>query len=142
MRTALDWLTAAAPDPQACRDAWDDTQAALLPAGRLWDVLLVPGPLARPALAVLARMADHGPVLADRAADRLGFLVPPGTADHWTATGVRGAGTGTSIALPHPDGRSGTLCWLVPPDGSGRLVDPVRLELALHAAAASGAHPG
>jgi hypothetical protein len=87
-------------------------------------------------------MSDHGPVLADRADDRLGFLVPPGTADHWTATGVRAAGTGTCIALPHPDGGTRTLRWLVPPDGSGRLVDPVRLELALHAAAVHGAHPG
>ncbi|MFD9130324.1 hypothetical protein [Kitasatospora sp. NPDC059571] len=143
MRTALDWLTAAAPDPHACRTAWERTPAtpALLPAGRIWDALLVPGALGRPALAVLRQLSDTGPVLADPAGDRLGFLVPPGTAAHWTATGVRAAGPGNWTPLPYPDGRRHGLHWLVPPDGTGTLVDPARLELALHDAAARHAGP-
>ncbi|MFC8454175.1 hypothetical protein [Kitasatospora sp. NPDC057223] len=137
--SALDWLAEASPDPQACRREWQRTGAGLqlLPAGRRWDVLMVPGPLGRPALAVLARtLRGPGPVLADFGDENLGFLVPAGTAARWLGTGVRVAGEGTWVVVPHPARRSSGVRWLVPPDGSGLLNDPVLLELALHEAAA------
>ncbi|GAA1239380.1 hypothetical protein GCM10009665_32430 [Kitasatospora nipponensis] len=134
---AVAWLAAAAPDPDACRREWQRSGAGvtLLPAGRLWDVLLVPGSLGRPALQVMERLPRGGPVLWDPGDDSLGFLVPAGTAAHWVGTGVRGAGAGSWVAVPHPERRGPGLRWLLAPDGSGRLTDPVVLELALHEAA-------
>ncbi|MEZ0090745.1 hypothetical protein [Streptacidiphilus sp. EB129] len=138
-RGAVEWLSAAAPDPEACRWEWERSAlgVALLPAGRIWDVLIVPGELGRLAADVLLRMdTEPGPVLADFGDFRVGFFVPPGTAARWVGTGVRTAGHGVWLAVPHP-GRCGRgLRWLVPPDGSGVLNDPVLVELAMHEAAA------
>ncbi|MEU5159321.1 hypothetical protein AB0G74_06865 [Streptomyces sp. NPDC020875] len=139
-RTAVEWLVTAAPDPEGCRWEWErhPLGVALLPAGRRWDVLIVPGELGRPALDVLDRLTDRpGPVLLDLGAYRTGFFVPAGTAARWVGTGVRAAGRGTWIVVPYP-GRAtgGGIRWLVPPDGSGALTDPALLELALHEAAA------
>ncbi|MBC3844137.1 hypothetical protein GXW82_40010 [Streptacidiphilus sp. 4-A2] len=138
-RSAADWLAAAAPDPETCRREWErgGTGIALLPAGRIWDVLIVPGELGRTTVDVLLRLAPGpGPVLADFGDLRVGFFVPPGTAAHWVGTGVRTAGAGNWVAVPYP-GRAGRgLRWLVPPDGSGVLNDPALLELAMHEAAA------
>ncbi|MER8187402.1 hypothetical protein [Kitasatospora sp. NPDC094015] len=133
---ALDWLADAAPDPAGCRDTWARAGSAvlLLPAGQSWDLLSVPDALGLPALDILRRLPGGGPVLAG--AGQVGFLTPVGTASRWFGTGVRVAGAGLWVAVPHPGRRRYGLRWLVPPDGSGRLVDPVLLELALHDAAA------
>ncbi|GAA2149580.1 hypothetical protein GCM10009760_42930 [Kitasatospora kazusensis] len=156
---AADWLAAAAADPEACRREWERTGCGvtLLPAGRLWDVLLVPGALGHLTLAALAGLpGGGGPVFADFGDENIGFLVPVGTAARWIGTGVRGAGYGTWVVIPHPAGRTRDagpdggrgVRWLLPPDGSGALIEPVLLELALHEAAASlylreldGRHP-
>ncbi|MFH8222662.1 hypothetical protein ACH4C2_24270 [Streptomyces sp. NPDC018057] len=138
-KTAVEWLASAAPDPRACRKEWERNPrgVALLPAGKVWDVLFLPGELGYPTLDVLSRVLDQlGPVLADFGDQRLGFLVPPGTAARWLGTGVRSAGAGTWIVVPYPGRTAGTLRWLVPPDGSGTLTDPALLELAMHEAAA------
>ncbi|MFF7458777.1 hypothetical protein [Kitasatospora sp. NPDC008115] len=134
--TGLDWLARTAPDPAAFREQWEHTGAglALLPAGRHWDVLSVPGRLGRPALDLFGA-GVRGPVLADFGDEYIGFLVPAGTAARWIGTGVRCAGEGTWIVVPHPGHRGRGVRWLVPPDGTGRLNDPVLLELALHEAA-------
>jgi len=140
-KSAVEWLLSAAPEPEACRWEWERNPlgVSLLPAGRLWDVLILPGELGRPALDVVARITDlPGPVLTDVTDERLGFFVPPGTAARWVGTGVRSAGHGTWIVVPYPGRSTGGVRWLVPPDGSGRLTDPVVLELAMHEAAA---HP-
>jgi hypothetical protein len=136
---AVGWLAAAAPDPEACRRAWeaDPLGVTLLPAGRRWDVLVVTGPLGPAALRVLRRLTPAcGPVLGDAAGTRTGFLVPPGTSARWLGTGIRGAGRGSWTAVPHPARATAGVHWVVPPDGSGRLTDPRVLELALHEAAA------
>ncbi|MEV7780490.1 hypothetical protein [Kitasatospora sp. NPDC088351] len=135
--TGLHWLAQAAPDPEAFREQWERTGLGLmlLPAGRRWDVLSVPGRLGRPALEILGD-GLCGPVLTDFGGESVGFLVPVGTAARWIGTGVRCAGDGTWIVVPHPRPRSRGARWLVPPDGSGRLNDPALLELALHEAAA------
>ncbi|MEV7599987.1 hypothetical protein AB0O91_21665 [Kitasatospora sp. NPDC089797] len=138
--TGLDWLAQVAPDPEAFRERWERTGLGLmlLPAGRRWDVLVVPGRLGRPAADLLGLLATgpRGPVLADFGEEHVSFLVPVGTAARWVGTGVRGAGEGTWIVVPHPGRSSRGVRWLVPPDGSGRLNDPVLLELVLHEAAA------
>ncbi|MCT9093333.1 hypothetical protein N4G70_31365 [Streptomyces sp. ASQP_92] len=144
-RSAVEWLASVAPDPDACRWEWERNPhgVALLPAGRRWDVLILPGALGHPTLDVLARLVDRpGPVLADAGDARLGFFVPPGTAAGWLGTGVRGVGGGTWIVVPHPGRASAGVRWLVPPDGSGTLTDPALLELAMHEAAARAAREG
>ncbi|MGK5544211.1 hypothetical protein ACSNOH_05695 [Streptomyces sp. URMC 127] len=136
---AVEWLSTAAPDPETCRWEWERNPlgVALLPAGRLWDVLILPSVLGRPTLEILTRCTERvGPVLVDFGDCRMGFFVPPGTADGWVATGVRAAGTGSWIVVPHP-GRAAAsgVRWVVPPDGTGTLTDPVLLELSMHEAA-------
>ncbi|GHD55835.1 bifunctional DNA primase/polymerase [Streptomyces goshikiensis] len=138
-KTAVDWLVSAAPDPDACRWEWERNPlgVALLPAGRHWDVLILPGALGRPTLDVLTRLkGPPGPVLADSGDARLGFFVPAGTASHWLGTGVRGAGRGSWVVVPYPGRDAGGVRWLVVPDGRGTLTDPALLELAMHEAAA------
>ena len=144
-RTAVEWLASVAPDPEACRREWEHNPqgVALLPAGKAWDVLILPGVLGYPTLDVLTRVLDRpGPVLVDFGDARMGFLVPPGTAARWLGTGIRTAGAGTWIVVPYPDRSTGGVRWLVPPDGSGTLTDPSLLELAMHEAAADLAAGG
>ncbi|OKI07182.1 hypothetical protein A6A06_36405 [Streptomyces sp. CB02923] len=138
-KNAVEWLVTAAADPDACRWDWERNPlgVALLPAGRLWDVLIVPGALGRPTLDVLTHVLDlPGPVLGDFGDARTGFFVPPGTAARWLGTGVRGAGDGSWIVVPYPGRATGGVRWLVVPDGTGRLTEPAVLELAMHEAAA------
>jgi hypothetical protein len=139
-KSAVAWLAQAAPDPDACRYAWErhPLGVALLPAGRRWDVLILPGELGRATLGVLGLIpVPTGPVLGDFGDARVGFFVPPGTASRWIGTGVRGAGRGTWIVVPYPGRATGGVRWLVVPDGRGTLTDPVVLELAMHEAAAA-----
>ncbi|MES9521587.1 hypothetical protein [Streptomyces capoamus] len=141
-QTAVEWLASVAPDPDACRRQWERNPlgVALLPAGRAWDVLILPGDLGLRTLDVLSRVLDRpGPVLADFGDDRVGFFVPPGTAARWLGTGIRAAGSGTWIVVPYPGRATRGVRWLVPPDGSGTLTDPVLLELVMHEAAAGPA---
>lgn len=138
-KTAVEWLVTVAPDPDACRWEWERNPfgVALLPAGRRWDVLILPGELGRATLDVLHLLtARPGPVLRDVRDARVGFFVPPGTASRWIGTGVRGAGRGSWIVVPYPGRATGGVRWLVVPDGDGMLTDPVLLELAMHEAAA------
>ncbi|MFI8233186.1 hypothetical protein ACIGDI_30585 [Streptomyces sp. NPDC085900] len=138
-KTAVEWLASVAPDPQACRWEWERNPlgVALLPAGKAWDVLILPGELGYPTLDVLTRVLDQlGPVLVDFGDNRMGFFVPAGTAARWLGTGIRTAGAGTWIVVPYPGRATGGVRWLVPPDGSGTLTDPALLELAMHEAAA------
>lgn len=145
-KTAVEWLASVAPEPEACRWEWERNPlgVTLLPAGKAWDVLILPGGLGYPTLDVVTRILDRpGPVLVDFGDARMGFFVPPGTAARWLGTGVRAAGTGTWIVVPYPGRVSGGgVRWLVPPDGSGTLTDPALLELAMHEAAAGLATGG
>ncbi|MFI0964553.1 hypothetical protein ACH4S8_24610 [Streptomyces sp. NPDC021080] len=144
-KAAVEWLASVAPDPEACRWEWERSPrgVALLPAGRAWDVLILPAELGYPTLDVLTRVLDQpGPVLVDFGDARMGFFVPAGTAARWLGTGVRTAGHGTWIVVPYPGRATGGVRWLVPPDGSGTLTDPALLELAMHEAAAGLARKG
>ncbi|MFG2427853.1 hypothetical protein [Streptomyces sp. NPDC048590] len=139
-KAAIAWLASVAPNPAACRAEWerDPRGVALLPAGRLWDVLIVPGGLGHPTLDVLTRLVSRpGPVLAGFGEARMGYFVPPGTAARWVGTGIRGVGRGAWIVVPRPGATVGGARWIIPPDGSGVLTDATLLELALHEAAAA-----
>src|SRR6478609_3295656 len=79
-KAALEWLAAVAPDPDACRWEWERNPdgVALLPAGRRWDVPILPRELGHPTLDVLTRLIDRpGPVLSDFGDARMGCFVPP-----------------------------------------------------------------
>ncbi|MEU6511956.1 hypothetical protein [Streptomyces sp. NPDC046942] len=144
-KTAVEWLASVAPDPEACRWEWERNPdgVALLPAGKAWDVLILPGDLGCPTLDVLIRVLDRpGPVLVDSGDHRVGFFVPPGTAARWVGTRIRTAGPGTWIVVPYPGRVTQGVRWLVPPDGSGTLTEPALLELAMHEAAAGIAGGG
>lgn len=135
---AVEWLAAAAADPRACKQQWDDgADAVLLEAGRLWDVLTVPEHLGLSALDLLrrARVRASGPVLVNCGARRVGFFLPPDPATEWVGPGVRHAGRGSWVAAPPPYRSPGwRLEWLLPPDGTGALYDPAVVELALREA--------
>lgn len=78
-KTAVEWLVSVAPDPDACRREWERNPlgVALLPAGRRWDVLILPGELGHTTLEVLDALLERpGPVLADFGDSRLGFSCP------------------------------------------------------------------
>ncbi len=90
VRAAVDWLASVAPDPAACRWEWERSPQgiALLPAGRRWDVLILPRELGYPTFDVLTRLVDRpGPVLSGFGDARMGFFVPPGTVARWIGTG-------------------------------------------------------
>jgi hypothetical protein len=138
-RSAVEWLVSVTGDPDVVRIEWERNPlgVALLPAGRMWDVLILTSDLGYPTLDALTRLVGRpGPVLADFGDSRMGFFVPPGSAARWLGTGVRALGRGTWIVVPHPGRPNGGVRWLVPPDGTGHLTDPVVLELAMHEAVA------
>ncbi|MGW3988812.1 hypothetical protein [Streptomyces sp. NPDC004830] len=136
-KQAVEWLAAAATDPQACKREWDHgSGTVLVEAGRYWDVLSVPDRLGLLALDILWRDPPNlpGPTLVDSAARRVGFLLPPDPVSEWVGDGVRHVGRGSWIAVPPPYRPAGRLEWLVPPDGSGALHAPGTLEAALRKA--------
>ncbi|MEU7057946.1 hypothetical protein [Streptomyces sp. NPDC046197] len=133
----VEWLAAAAPNPRACKRAWDQGSGiALLEAGRYWDVLSVPDQLGLLTLDVLWRcdLRTPGPTLVDTAAHRVGFLLPPDPGGQWVGSGVRHASKGSWVAVPPPYRPARFLEWLIPPDGSGALHQPPALETALRRA--------
>ncbi|WDV56716.1 hypothetical protein PV963_05720 [Streptomyces coeruleorubidus] len=136
-KQAVEWLAAAARDPQECKREWDyGTGMALVEAGRYWDVLSVPDRLGLLALDYLWRdpLKVPGPTLVDCAARRVGFFLPPDPVSEWVGSGVRHVGRGSWVAVPPPYRPAGRLEWLVPPDGTGSLHAPGTLESALREA--------
>ncbi|MEY9876662.1 hypothetical protein ABH931_006172 [Streptacidiphilus sp. MAP12-33] len=126
---------------QPNRPAWmpPDRTVSALPAGRWWDVVVVPQRAGLDALEVLDRESGHcpGPVIWDVAPNnpRLYFLVPLGTAATWPSVrGCEARGETTYIGVPgattiEPPG----VHWLCPPDPDrpGELVDAAALRAAL-----------
>ncbi|MFK4100268.1 hypothetical protein ACI2L1_09365 [Streptomyces sp. NPDC019531] len=135
-RKAMEWLAAAATDPRACkRQLHGGTGVAVLACGRFWDVLSVPEELGMSALDALLRIPKPpGPALADTAARRVAFFLPPDSDGRWIGSGIRYAGRGSWIAVPAPHRAEGRLRWLVPPDGTGALFVPAAVELGVQVA--------
>ncbi|SDK31411.1 hypothetical protein [Streptomyces indicus] len=132
--SAVEWLAAAAADPAALVRRWerDPLDVALLPVGRLWDMVLVAGAAGLSVLDRLtARGARTGPVLADTTGTRVGFLTPAGTSCAPFGSRARVIGSGAWLVVPHPEVTSRGSRWLVPPDGSGALTTPGLLAEAM-----------
>jgi hypothetical protein len=101
------------------------------------DLVTVPARQGLEAVDILRRASAPavGPVLHDGGCDTLGFLVPPGTADGWDMPGS--ACTQTSargLRIPAEPPVTGT-GWLLPPDDTDPVTDPVVLREALGEAA-------
>jgi hypothetical protein len=85
-RRSIEWLSRAADDPALCQMAWRDDPRApyLLGAGRLFDVVATDH---RTGTETLDQLRLHGmqvgPVMADRAAGRVGFLLPAGSQERF-----------------------------------------------------------
>ncbi|GCB45491.1 hypothetical protein [Streptomyces sp. NL15-2K] len=136
---ASEWLAAASEDPRARKREWrlGIRGVTLLPAGRLWDVVIVPQELGLRVAGILddLPLLRPGPVLWDARRYQVGFFVPPGTASRCVCTGLRCAGEDAWITAPAPQRRRGSLRWLISPDGTGTLNQPEVLELTLKRAA-------
>lgn len=74
----MEWLSAAADDPAACRAVWADDPRApyVLPAGRYFDVVTVEQRLGMETFDQLLRQGlPFGPVALDHKAQRVGFFL-------------------------------------------------------------------
>ncbi|MEU8779922.1 hypothetical protein [Streptomyces sp. NPDC048606] len=130
-------MAAAHPEPARVWAEWAERRAALVPAGRRWDAVVLPVTLyqqvAEAAPAVLAGV----PVVADRRTELYYVLVPPGRGAAVVAgvPGVSARGVGAWVAVRDPGvgrvrgARVGV--WVQPPGRGGRLADPVELRRAL-----------
>ncbi|MFJ5535044.1 hypothetical protein [Streptomyces sp. NPDC093261] len=133
----VEWRATATPDPRADERAWlSGDGTVLMEAGHHWDLVSVPRQLGLITLDILWYDPVHtpGPTLVDSAAQRVGFLVPPDPAGHWSGEGVRHVGRGAWVAVPPPHRTARSLEWIVPPDACGSLHQPLLLRLALREA--------
>lgn len=111
------------------------TPAADAAAAPDWDLVTVPSRQGLEAVDILRLRTGVGPVLHDSEGDTLGFLVPPGTAHGWDLPGsacTETDGGGRRLAGEPPVAGAG---WLVPPEDSHPVTDPVLLRQALGEAA-------
>ena len=77
-RRGVEWLSAAADDPEMCRAHWADDPRApcLLPTGRLFDVVTIDYRTGLETFdQLLRRDMPLGPVMVDHAARRVGFFL-------------------------------------------------------------------
>lgn len=127
------WLAEADPDPAHAHRWWEAQSVALLPVGKTWDVIKVPAAHGRRAIetaGLVIPVIDEG-----RTGGHLFFLVPVGTAAVWDLQGTVGLGDTAYLSVPVPTRNAPPgPYWLIPPDGSGLLADPVALHAALEAA--------
>ncbi|WP_060887069.1 hypothetical protein [Streptomyces caniscabiei] len=124
-----DWLLSCAPDADAARLLWDEEELVRFPTGEHWRVAEAPISLA---MGVLQRIRGHcGPVLADVTTCVASWLLPADLGDELDDVKqltVRPAGW--ELACPPVLYGVRGRVWLCPPDGSGRLTDPVLLGAA------------
>lgn len=146
---AARWLADAHREPQEPLWEWSRQDVALLPAGPQWDAVKVPSLLIhrvagteapRQVYEALSGLALSGPIFVDPYQGIYYMLVPSGTAISWNVPDVDCIGNPSSqhyLGVPHPSrlSRPG-LHWIVPPDGSGQLVNPDTLQTVLMAVAA------
>ncbi|MFD7403569.1 bifunctional DNA primase/polymerase [Streptomyces sp. NPDC059866] len=77
-RRGVEWLSAAADDPAACRATWADDPRApyMLPTGRLFDVVTVDQRIGIETFdQLLRRGLPFGPTVLDHKARRVGFFL-------------------------------------------------------------------
>ncbi|SBT89529.1 hypothetical protein GA0115233_101022 [Streptomyces sp. DI166] len=107
------WIASAHTRPDSVHEAWNgEARIALIPLGRHFDAVRIPAEVAHLAFAshdqavVERRLARHlrgGPVIHDPEGHRYYALVPPGTAQDWTAPGAECLGRDVYLGVPRPD---------------------------------------
>lgn len=147
---AQEWLCRAAEDRDVAAREWSQDGCALLRGGVLWDAVRAPFAAIDPNLTwdtdateLRRRMAElelFGPIVCDPYRPYFFFLVEPGT-DAWWPTVLDVAKVeclgGTPpfkrvLFIPHIDRvKPSRLYWLMPPDGTGQLVDARHLYALL-----------
>lgn len=78
-RRGMQWLSAAAEDPEMCRARWadDPRRPYTLPTGRLFDVVVIRQQLGMETFDQLERRAmPIGPVMVDWSSQQMGFFLP------------------------------------------------------------------
>jgi hypothetical protein len=93
-RRGVQWLSEAAEDPETCRKEWasDPRLPYALPAGRLFDVVVVPQRLGMEIFDQLVRRAmPFGPVMIDHGSRQMGFFLN----SHWCERFARFVGRET-----------------------------------------------
>ncbi|GGY81005.1 hypothetical protein [Streptomyces nitrosporeus] len=131
--TAETWLAEADPDGGHAARWLRAARLVVLPLGRRWCAVMAP---AHDGLAAAAGV--QGPTIHDPVGRSVFFLVPVATP--WADDlGTRLLGEGHWLTVPSPSVLEppGSY-WISPPDGSGLLVDPVRLHAALAARHSGG----
>lgn len=127
-RWGVHWLSAAADDPVRCRAVWadDPRKPYLLATGRLFDAVTVPQPLGMETFDQLSRrQMPLGAAMVDRRAERMAFLLPPHSQEHFTQTLERESVSppeyrylahGSYLVVPAPLAMTGDRYeWLRPP---------------------------
>lgn len=136
--TVSEWLASAHPSPSMVRNEWSSAaQLALIPVGRIFDAVRLPGEIVHAAAqsdessAIGTRLAEYicGPVIHDPGWGRYYALVPPGTAPKWRAQGTECLSEGTYLGVPRTDHteldeRTQASYWSVPMSQPGRLCSP------------------
>ncbi|MGW7008168.1 bifunctional DNA primase/polymerase [Streptomyces sp. NPDC054933] len=85
-RRGIQWLSAAAEDPELCRARWadDPRQPYTLPTGRLFDVVVINQRVGMETFDQLARRGmPTGPVLIDYASKEMGFVLTSRSRDRF-----------------------------------------------------------
>ncbi|MFE2910808.1 hypothetical protein ACFXI0_10090 [Kitasatospora indigofera] len=132
------WLAATAQPAAAERWLRERTGLLPVPIGERFDVLYLHEGWAAAALQILRiNGRSVGPVLRSVREQRMGVLVPPGSAEHWTLpnSAVSTKADALTLTCPFPgtyDGPS-SLLWSYLPDGSGDLTSTTDLNDALDA---------
>jgi hypothetical protein len=83
----VEWLSAAADDPEQCRAVWrdDPRRPCMLPTGRLFDVVVVNERLGLETFdQLLRRGAPFGPALVDHKARCVGFFLSSDSQESFT----------------------------------------------------------
>ncbi|MET9611776.1 hypothetical protein [Kitasatospora indigofera] len=132
------WLAATAQSEAAERWLRERTGLLPVPIGERFDVLYLYEGWAAAALQILRiNGRSVGPVLRSVRQQRMGVLVPLGSAEHWTLpnSAVNTKADALTLTCPFPgtyDGPS-SLPWSYFPDGSGDLTSTTDLIDALDA---------
>ncbi|MFI1017907.1 hypothetical protein [Streptomyces sp. NPDC020965] len=125
------WLAESLAAPHEAWQDWQVDRFTMLPTGRRFDAVRMPGELVHAAIgdsghvvvAGVLSAALSGPVVRD---PRWYYaLVPPRTTETWTCGLTRCLGRGAWLVVPRTDQTHHTgLHWCVPMTHPGRLCDP------------------
>ncbi|WPO76255.1 hypothetical protein [Streptomyces sp. KN37] len=119
-----------APRPELAHDSWARSKLAAIPCTQ-WLAAKVQ---LQTALQAVQRLPEHeqAPLLLDIKSDSAWWLVPHDAAEQLAdVSSVTLLPLGSPLHCPPARRAVGGRVWLVGPDGSGRVIDPVYLAAAL-----------